>query len=139
MKVKNKMKKKIRNCFCILILIACFNFVNVEDFNLSTLNNVYADTVGGSFDYNLIPKAENFSNDYTRVPVKRLWSTLILIFQIASVGGTVFAGVRYMYSSAEQKADMKKSMIHLIIGLVIVFSASTVIGIVTGTFNDILK
>ena len=41
-----------------------------------------------------------------------------------------------MFASSDSKADMKKSMIYLIIGMVIVFSAATVVDLVSKTFDD---
>lgn len=55
-----------------------------------------------------------------------VWSTLLVIFQILAIGAIVFAGIRYMFASADQKADIKKSMIILVLGAVLVFGASTV-------------
>lgn len=139
---KYNVKKTIKYAFCILILSTCFNFISIEKINFSNLNRVYADEtnsyVGGNFDYNLIPQ-ENFTGgEKINAPIKRIYAILILIFQMASVGGVIFAGVRYMYASADQKADIKQSMIHLVIGMIIVFCASTVVGIVTGTFGDLI-
>lgn len=68
-----------------------------------------------------------------------IWGVLLTVLQVASIAGVIFAGVRYMFASSDSKADMKKSMIYLIIGMVIVFSASTVVGITTRTFNDIVS
>lgn len=144
--MKINIKGMFKNFFCVLILSTCFNFISADDLCLPNLNEVYAaDTsgysyVGGNFDYELIPKAENFSgkSDQIKAPIKRIWATLILIFQIASVGGIVIAGLRYMFTSADKKAEIKQSMIHLIIGLVIVFGASTVVSVVTNSFNEIV-
>ena len=69
----------------------------------------------------------------------KIWGVILVVLQIASVAGVIFAGVRYMFASADAKADLKKSMIHLVIGMIIVFGASTVVGFITGTFKDIFK
>lgn len=39
-------------------------------------------------------------------------------------------GIKYMMGSAEEKADYKKSMIPYLVGAVMIFSASTIAGIV---------
>lgn len=66
--------------------------------------------------------------------VNKVWSTILTILQIAAVAAIVIAGVRYMFASADQKADIKKGMIGLVIGAVLVFAASTVVQfIVTAT------
>lgn len=68
-----------------------------------------------------------------------IWGVLLTVLQVASIAGVIFAGVRYMFASSDSKADMKKSMIYLIIGMVIVFSASTVVRLTTRTFNEIVS
>lgn len=66
--------------------------------------------------------------------VNKVWSTVLTILQIAAVAAIVIAGVRYMFASADQKADIKKGMIGLVVGAVLVFAASTVVQfIVTAT------
>lgn len=69
----------------------------------------------------------------------KIWGVILVVLQVASIAGVIFAGVRYMFASADAKADLKKSMIHLVIGMIIVFGASTVVGFITGTFKDIFK
>ena len=68
----------------------------------------------------------------------RITSTILTILQIVAVAGIVVCGVRYMLTSAEQKADIKKSMIYLIIGCVIVFATSTVVQFVIKAFGQIV-
>ena len=68
-----------------------------------------------------------------------IWQTVILIVQILAVAAIVFAGVRYMFASADQKADIKKSMIILVIGAVLVFGASTIISIIASTTAEVAK
>lgn len=52
-----------------------------------------------------------------------IWSTLTVIVQIAAIAAIVFAGVRYMFASAEDKADIKKQTVILIVGAALVFAA----------------
>ena len=58
-----------------------------------------------------------------------IWATIASIVQILSIAAVVFAGVRYMFASADQKADIKKSMGILAIGGILVFGATTVLNI----------
>ena len=44
-----------------------------------------------------------------------------------------------MFASADQKADIKKSMIILVIGAVLVFGASTIISIIANTTAEVAK
>lgn len=92
--------------------------------------------VGGEFDYNLIPNRS--VNQNLKTPFANIWKTAIIVLQVASIAGVVIAGVRYMFASSDQKADIKKGLIHLVVGCVIVFGAVTVISIITQVFNEIV-
>ena len=69
----------------------------------------------------------------------RTWATVVTIVQILAVAAVVFAGLRYMFASADQKADIKKSMGTLAIGAVLVFGATTVIKFVSNATNQIIR
>ena len=58
------------------------------------------------------------------------WNTAKTVIQVAAFSGIIIAGISYMFSSAEAKADMKKSLGYLIVGLVLVFGASVVVDII---------
>ena len=69
---------------------------------------------------------------------KNVWATVVVLVQIASVACVVFAGLRYMFASADQKADIKQGLIYLSIGAIFVFSAITIIQFVTEAAETIL-
>lgn len=77
------------------------------------------------------------SSDKITGVAKNMWKTVILIVQILAVAAVVFAGLRYMFASADQKADIKKQMVILVIGAVLVFGASTIIGVVVSATEQI--
>ena len=54
---------------------------------------------------------------------KNVWSTIAVVAQVAAIAAIVFAGVRYMFASADQKADIKKQTVILIVGAILVFAA----------------
>lgn len=94
--------------------------------------------VGEGFDYdNNVPQESFTKGEKINATLKRVCASALFILQIASVGGIVFAGVRYMFASSETKADIKSSMIHLIIGMVIVFATSTIVNLIVNVFTDI--
>ena len=156
------MKKKImlKSIIIFVVFVMCFSLFDltyaaskldsaVTPSDKKTGKNVSdADELGenalGTGALNEINK--NFSNGagsgrYSKFNSAKsnIWGLLLTVLQVASIAGVIFAGVRYMFASSDSKADMKKSMIYLIIGMVIVFSASTVVGITTRTFNDIVS
>ena len=69
--------------------------------------------------------------------VNKIWGVVLTVLQVCAIGALVFAGVRYMFASADQKADLKKSMPALVIGIILVFSASTVIKFIVNSFISI--
>ena len=68
---------------------------------------------------------------------RNIWQTVVSIVQILAVAAVVFAGVRYMFASADQKADIKKSMGILAIGAVLVFGATTVLNMIASATSVI--
>lgn len=145
MKLKYIIKKtKLKNIISTLLLIFVIMIsvdtkVYADPTGMNIVNNtVTQKKVGTNFGYYKIPVAGNPMDDSLKKPFKNIWESLITILQIASVAGVVFAGVRYMFASVDAKADIKKSMIHLVIGMVIVFAASTIIRVVIDVFNEVV-
>jgi len=68
-----------------------------------------------------------------------IWATVSTVVQILAVAAVVFAGVRYMFASADAKADIKKQTVILIVGAVLVFGATFILGIVSSTTNELLE
>lgn len=61
-----------------------------------------------------------------------------LIRNIAVIAGVILLsvlGIKYMLGSAEEKADYKKSLIPLVVGIVVVMAASQIISMIFGFFN----
>jgi flagellar basal body-associated protein FliL len=67
----------------------------------------------------------------------RVAGIVITVLQVASVAGVIMAGVSYMFSSADQRADIKGKLLMLCIGLIIVFSGSTVAKFIINMFNEV--
>ena len=67
------------------------------------------------------------------------WATVVTIVQILAVAAVVFAGLRYMFASADQKADIKKSMGILAVGAILVFAATTILQFVAKAGQTAIK
>lgn len=78
-------------------------------------------------------------NSQVATTTKNVWATVRVLVQIVSVACVVFAGLRYMFASSDQKADIKQGLIYLAIGAVLVFGATTVISFVAGSAEQILR
>ena len=66
-----------------------------------------------------------------------IWNTVAYVVQFLAIGAIVFAGVRYMFASADAKADIKKQTVILIVGAVLVFAAVPVLKFVSSMVADI--
>ena len=122
--------KKNKKIVVSIVIVSFIVFVLSYD-------SLCAATVGNGFDYSLVPSPSGTSTEGIKKVAKNIWKTLSFILQVASVGGIIFAGVRYMFASVETKADIKKSMLHLVVGLVIVFAATTIVNLIVNVFNDL--
>ncbi len=121
------MKKMIR-VFSILFSIALL---------IGITSNVFA--LGNGFNENIYNSISN-KNVSTSIatPAERIVGTICTILQILAVGGIVALGVKYMFSGASDKANIKQTLIYAVIGLILVFSASAVVKMVIGIGNDLL-
>ena len=66
----------------------------------------------------------------------KVWGTVLTILQILAFAAVVIAGVRYMFASADQKADIKKGLVYLVIGAILVFATSAVVKVVVDAANE---
>ena len=127
------MNKKIIKTICfvipvVLVLLVVSN--NVFAFNqmdVGKINEALKGDENGQLPVSVSAKTS----------ILKVWGTVLLILQILSVAAIVIAGIRYMFASAEGKADIKKQTIGLMVGAVLVFGASGIIGLITNITNDI--
>lgn len=68
-----------------------------------------------------------------------IWSTIQVIVQIAAIAAIVFAGVRYMFASADDKANIKKQTVILVVGAALVFAAVPIAKFIQSTAQQIFK
>ena len=66
-----------------------------------------------------------------------IWSTVLILFQILAIAAIIIAGIRYMFASADSKADIKKQLVPLVAGAVLVFGATTIIQVIINVTNDV--
>lgn len=67
-----------------------------------------------------------------------IWQTIAVVIQILAIAAIVIAGVRYMFASADTKADIKKQTIVLVAGAILVFAAVPIAQFVGGIANNAL-
>lgn len=103
---------------------------------------VYAD-FGEGFDsskvaYDDVLNTDTGVNKITK-PINKIFNTIVRILQILSIAGIILTGLRYMLTTDTlKKADLKESTMYLIIGMVIVFCASTIINFIVNAANEVI-
>ena len=101
---------------------------------------VYADDATNS-DKITVTKPEYYNisiDEDLKVRLGSTWANIGVVVQILAIGCVVFAGVRYMFTSAEQKADVKNGLINLVIGSVLVFLTVPIIRFAAHTTTQII-
>ena len=126
--------KKSRKIFAtvlpILMLVAVMFVSFAPSVLADTTTNVVQDVM------NIASNSDGIGKVNTAVGT--IWSTVLTILQILAVAAIVIAGVRYMFASADQKADIKKGMIGLVIGAILVFAASTVVQFIISATKSVM-
>ena len=70
---------------------------------------------------------------------KNGWATAATIIQILAIAAIIIAGLRYMFASANEKADIKTQTITLVAGAILVFAAVPAAKFVANIANQVLK
>lgn len=122
-KIMKKSKKIILRLIPVLLLVLVV-FVNVPVLGFSEFE-------GGDYDI------ESGDAGSLGTAINNLWAVISTILKIAAVAAIIFAGVRYMFASADSKADIKKSMLVLVVGAILVFGASFVVDLITVATGEI--
>lgn len=71
--------------------------------------------------------------------IGNVWGTVTTVVQVLAVAAVVFAGVRYMFASADAKADIKKQTVILIVGAVLVFGATAILSLVSSATGSLIS
>ena len=111
--------------FMALILISCI--INVTyasgEFTVDSINSELENT--------------DISESKAAQSVKKIWGTILLVLQVLAVAAFCFAGVKYMFASADTKANLKNRMVGLMVGAVLVFGATGVINLIVAIMSDV--
>ena len=68
-----------------------------------------------------------------------IWATIVLVLEVVSVTLFLITGIRYMFASADQKADLKKSMFATVLGVILVFGTTYVVKFFMTVSSEIFK
>lgn len=98
--------------------------------------NVYSSEFGNGFDPSLIQTGNVVNN--VKITTDKIAGSAIRILKILTIVGIIIIGLKFMYSSSDVRAEMKKVLPLLIIGIVIVFAGEPIINFIVKVFNEIV-
>ena len=81
-------------------------------------------------DLNQYVREPTTSPDKFHEKVNNFIAVIQVVGSRASVVALIIIGIRYMYSSVEEKAEYKKTMLGYIIGSALVFSIVNILGVI---------
>ena len=67
-----------------------------------------------------------------------LWENISLVVNILAIAGIVALGLKYMFSAADTRADIKKDMIPVVIGIVLVYSVTNILSFLVTAGGQVL-
>lgn len=118
------MKTKTKNIFIVLILITMFFSIFTVSYAGSDINDIITQMGGVEDD-------PGISQD------NKLIKGINVVFTIIRVAGTgisllmiMLLGIKYMMTSVEEKAEIKKQAIPIVVGSAFIFATSNILGIV---------
>ena len=121
-RIKNVLIKAIPIILISLVILSMFSVINASDVK-GDIDAILASSGG-------VKKVDD--------AVNKVWGTILSILQIAAVAAIVIAGVRYMFASADEKADIKKGLGVLVVGAILVFAASTVVQFIISATEQVI-
>lgn len=95
----------------------------------SFISPIFAGNITQNFGFS----AGTAANGELTSKLNNVWGLISLVVNFISVALVVFAGLRYMFASADQKADIKKQTVILLIGAVFVFAAGNIVKLIADT------
>ena len=119
--MKTKTLKIVTTLLMVMFVVATFSNVALADSAKEIANSITANT--SSVDAG---------------PLKDMAGKILGLVQIASAVAAVILiavfGFKFIMGSANEKADYQKSFIPLIVGVVVVFAASSIANLIFSTF-----
>ena len=119
------MKKQVKIISVLLIVVMALTMVSTSVF-ATDMSTIIKDMANGS--------------GKQPTEVVNLGKTIVTIMQtvgiVVAVVVLLVIGIKYMIGSAEEKAEYKKTMIPYIIGAILLFASTTIVGVVYNLANS---
>ncbi len=131
MKTKKVIKVVLMLVLAIMMLTACTTTVEARPAPEDSMPPSSSSSSGTINPDNYKPSGLTASDYYT--PFKfagNILTPIITVGVVISITMVMVLGMKYMLGSVEEKAEYKKSMIPMLIGAILLFTSSTIVGII---------
>lgn len=141
--------KKIRNIILIAIILmavtintSCYAKIENE-IKVDTSTQVSATNTTNTTASDLIINPDNYKPTEVKgedlgtgkSKVEKLIGTITTIGIIVSIASIMILGIKYMVGSIEERAEYKKTMLPVLIGMILLFGTSTILNIINAVIN----
>ena len=99
--------------------------VKKENEDKKTESNIYYSTISPS-DFE--PDTNSYSDSKAVEKAEKIIGAIQAVGSLISVGALVYIGIRYMIGSTEEKAMYKETMLPYLVGAILVFLGSNIVG-----------
>lgn len=82
------------------------------------------------------------ADDASQTPVfteqfNKIWNTVIYLARVLAFVGIFLLGLTYIFANSDKKADLKKGLVPVVIGIVIFFGSTYIIDFIKKVFQEI--
>ncbi len=95
-------------------------------FTIFNISNCYADDTIDPTDFE--PDTNSYSDSKAVEKAEKIIGAIQAVGSLISVGALVYIGIRYMIGSTEEKAMYKETMLPYLVGAILVFLGSNIVG-----------
>lgn len=120
--------RKTSKLIVALLIVLTIATISVSSFATSDAGNVLGQLTGEVKD-NAINTGKIVNIGNSIIAVVRIVGVVVAVVIL------LVLGIKYMMGSAEEKADYKKSMIPYIVGAVLIFASTAIVGVVYDMAN----
>lgn len=126
----------------ITLLIACIFFFGWSNIRDLLINNIQYDSSTGNIAVSKITGSTQLfifsGTNSLESAFASIFSIIILIAKLVAVIATVYMGVKYIFSGAEQRAKLKEKGIMYIVGIILIFTTINVLSFISSSINNAL-
>lgn len=126
----------------ITLLVACIFFFGWSNIRDLLINNIQYDSSTGNIAVSKITGSTQLfifsGTNSLESAFASIFSIIILIAKLVAVIATVYMGVKYIFSGAEQRAKLKEKGIMYIVGIILIFTTINVLSFISSSINNAL-